>query len=185
MTWAESLLQQVRQHRAADALEEQHRRAFLELLALPGDTSARSHFAPGHVTASVYVVDPATATLLLHHHRRLDRWLQMGGHLEPGETPQEAALREGREESGLSDLRLVTDAIVDLDVHFIPAAKGEPGHHHYDVRYIATTAVPQSIAMDDAESKGLAWLALDRAETLMQEAAATRVIAKIRRMLEE
>lgn len=186
MTWSESLLRQVREHRAADPLEEEHRQAFIELLERASDPASRTHFEPGHVTASVYVVDPATSRLLLHHHRRLDRWLQMGGHIEADETPQQAALREGAEESGLGDLELLTDSIVDLDVHFIPGSekKGEPGHHHFDVRYVATTAAPAAIALAAAESKGLEWLELDRAEALMNEAAATRVILKIRRMLE-
>ena len=63
----------------------------------------------------------------------LGRWLQMGGHVEEGESPSAAALREGAEESGLTDLALLRDGIFDVDVHAIPAAKGEPDHFHFDM----------------------------------------------------
>ena len=107
----------------------------------------------------------------------------MGGHVEAGEDPVTAALREGAEESGLTDLELVSDAIADLDVHVIPAGRGEPEHRHYDVRYIARTHAPDSIAADVRESNHLAWFDLDRAAALMQGEESLRVIQKIRRVL--
>ena len=94
-----------------------------------------------------------------------------------------AALREGREESGLEDLRIVSDGIADLDVHRIPAGRGEPEHRHYDVRYIARTDSADSIAADARESNQLMWFDLDRAAALMQGEESLRVIQKIRRVL--
>ena len=181
----ESLLGEVVSHEAADALEARHRDSMIALLRSSGAPLARSSFFPGHITASLYIVDPATRSVLLHHHRRLDRWLQMGGHLEEGESPAVAALREGREESGLTDLELVSDRIADLDVHAIPAGKGEPDHYHFDVRYIARTASPAAVRMDEAESKELAWIGLDRAIPLMNEEASTRVVKKIEALFRE
>ena len=109
----------------------------------------------------------------------------MGGHVEGGEDPREAALREGREESGLTDLELLRDVVVDLDVHAIPAGRGEPDHYHFDVRYVARTRAPQAIAIDEAESNDLAWIPLERAELLMNEAASSRVIRKLEHLLNE
>ncbi len=80
-----------------------------------------------------------TRRVLLHHHRRLDAWLQMGGHDEGESDPRATARREGAEESGLSDLVLLSPAILDVDVHPIPAGKGEPPHLHHDVRYALAT----------------------------------------------
>ena len=165
----------------ADEQEALHRRSFLDLLRSSVHPYSRHQFAPGHVTASCYIVD-ADGRLLLHHHRHLNRWLQMGGHLEPGEQPLDAALREAAEESGLSDLELAFDGIADLDIHVIPAGRGEPQHCHFDVRYIAQTASPGSIAMDVQESYELLWVDLDRAEELMKGQESLRVIRKIRRL---
>ena len=151
---------------------------------MSADTFVRNHFAPGHVTASLFILDPASAALLLHHHRRLGRWLQMGGHVEAAEDPATAALREGQEESGLTDLELLP-GIFDLDVHAIPAGKGEPDHLHFDVRYLARTASPDRITIDRNESNDLAWVPLDEAVALMNEEASSRVIRKIERFLRE
>jgi 8-oxo-dGTP pyrophosphatase MutT (NUDIX family) len=175
------LLAELERYRPADALEARHRAAIVALVGDMENAFDRDHFAPGHVTASCFIV--ADGKLLLHHHRRLDRWLQMGGHVELDEHAQEAALREGREESGLDDLALLDDGIFDLDVHVIPAAKGEPEHRHFDVRYVARTSSPQRVVIDRAESNDVAWVPLDRAEVLMNEAASSRVIQKIRSRL--
>jgi 8-oxo-dGTP pyrophosphatase MutT (NUDIX family) len=162
--------------------EVAHQAAFLHLLRGTPQPYSRDQFVPGHITASCFIID-RDGRLLLHHHRRLNRWLQMGGHLEPGEDPAAAALREGREESGLEDLRVVSDGIADLDVHRIPAGRGEPEHRHYDVRYIARTDSADSIAADARESNQLMWFDLDRAAALMQGEESLRVIQKIRRIL--
>ena len=179
----ERLLEELKAYVAADAAEETHRRAMVGLLAST-DAFSRAHFMPGHFTASCYIVD-GQGRLLLHHHRRLDRWLQMGGHVERDETPSLAALREGAEESGLADLHFPGGAgaetgILDLDIHAIPAGKGEPDHHHFDVRYVARTRTPDAIAIDRAESNELAWVSLDRAAELMPGPESHRVIRKIR-----
>lgn len=175
------LEEELRAYAPADAAEERHRASMLELLGGAPDPFSRAHFVPGHFTASLYIVDDG-GRLLLHHHRRLNRWLQMGGHVEPGESPILAALREGREESGLGDLTILGDGIFDLDIHPIPAAKGEPDHDHFDVRYLARTAVPERIALDGAESNDLAWVTLARAAELMPGPESQRVLRKIGRL---
>ena len=106
----------------------------------------------------------------------------MGGHVEGEETPHAAALREGLEESGLRDLQ-IEGGIFDLDIHGIPAAKGEPDHDHFDVRFLARTSTPDAVTMDRAESNALAWVTLARAAELMPGAESRRVIRKIERSL--
>ena len=180
MTRHETLLGELRGYRPADGREARHHEAIVELLTGSPGAFSRACFTPGHVTASCFVVDPAGRQLLLHHHRRLDRWLQMGGHVEGEEAPSAAALREGSEESGLTDLDFVFEGIFDLDVHPIPAGKGEPDHLHFDIRYLARTSSPHAISLDASESNDLTWVALDRAEELLCEEAGARVIRKIR-----
>jgi 8-oxo-dGTP pyrophosphatase MutT (NUDIX family) len=181
MSPEQTLLSQLQTFEPDDALEAAHRRAMVNLLTDSPGAFERAHFGPGHFTASCFIVDDA-GRLLLHHHRRLDRWLQMGGHIEEGEAPDIAALREGREESGLEDLSLAWPGIFDLDVHGIPAGKGEPGHSHFDVRYLARTASPSAIRIDPGESRELAWVPLDRAAELMHGQESHRVIRKIERL---
>ncbi|HEX6101170.1 MAG TPA: NUDIX domain-containing protein [Thermoanaerobaculia bacterium] len=186
MTRHERLRAELERYETSDPSEERHRAAMVALLAAP-DAFSRAHFAPGHFTASCYVID-GRGRLLLHHHRRLDRWLQMGGHVEEDESPERTALREGAEESGLRDLTLLGEGIFDLDIHGIPAARRldgltEPDHDHYDVRYLARTATPDAIAIDRAESNDLAWVTLDQAAELMPGSESRRVLRKIERLL--
>jgi 8-oxo-dGTP pyrophosphatase MutT (NUDIX family) len=171
-------LEQLRQYEPADELERAHQRQLIELLSVTPEPFARTTFAPGHITASCFIID-GSGRLLLHHHRRLGRWLQMGGHLEQGESPRDAALREGIEESGLEDLAIAVDTILDLDVHRIPAGRGEPSHHHFDVRFLGRTQRPDAITIDDAESTDLRWATLDEAAALMGSAESMRVMRKI------
>lgn len=174
----------IEHHRPADDLEAVHRQGVLRLLdESAADPLSRDHFLPGHITASAFIVHPASARLLLHHHRRLGRWLQMGGHVDAGEATLEAALREGREESGLTDLRPLRGEILDIDVHAIPAGRNEPDHLHFDVRYLFATAEPERIARQEAESHDLRWFDLGAAVLAMNEKGSARTVKKIAEIL--
>ena len=182
MSRAESLLRELRRYEPFDSVERQHCRDLITLLA-GGETGFSRHaFDPGHVTASCFVIDSSSTRVLLHRHKRLGRWLQMGGHVEEEESLVDAALREAAEESGLDDLQMLP-GIVDVDVHVIPAGKGEPEHRHFDVRFLARTDEPHAITMDRSESDALAWFPLHEAVAVMNEEASTRVMGKIGMLL--
>jgi 8-oxo-dGTP pyrophosphatase MutT (NUDIX family) len=139
--------------------------ARLRRLALSSDPWTRASVL--HLTGSAVVVHPPTRRVLLRWHDRMQSWLQVGGHADPGETdPLETALREAREETGLADLTPWPDThearIVQVAVVPVPAGKGEPAHEHGDVRYALATAQPEN-AKPETESARLAWLSLEAA----------------------
>ena len=178
-----------------------HRRALLDLLDgyLPSSTSdaeARERIrafveaepscferttVAGHVTGSAWIVDPWRTRCLLTHHRKLDRWLQLGGHADGDPDVQRVAMREAREESGLAGIRLVDGAIFDCDVHLIPARGAEAAHWHYDVRFLleADPAEPLSLS---SESKDLAWVAMQDVPALASDESVARMVAKTARL---
>lgn len=110
----------------------------------------------GHVTGSAWVVDAAGTSVLLTHHRKLDRWLQLGGHSDGDPDTFAVARREAEEESGLS-VSPVWASVFDLDVHLIPARKADPAHHHFDLRFAFRVMGGESFQVSD-ESHDLAWV---------------------------
>jgi ADP-ribose pyrophosphatase YjhB (NUDIX family) len=131
----------------------------------------------GHITASAWLTDAARTQTLLTHHFKLNRWLQLGGHTEIGETIIEAAHREALEESGLLSIKLVSDAIFDLDVHDIPAYGMTPVHVHYDIRFMFL-ADSNAKTHINRESKQLKWIPLNQVESYTNEWSVLRMVRK-------
>ncbi|WP_313400243.1 NUDIX hydrolase [Stenotrophomonas sp.] len=141
-----------RVHREHDAVA----REFLTLLEEGGvDPFTRERLA-GHFTGSAWLVSADGERALLTHHRKLQRWLQLGGHADGDHDLAAVALREAEEESGLPGLALASTAIFDLDKHWIPERKDVPGHWHYDVRYVVVAAADERFVVSE-ESLELAW----------------------------
>ncbi len=140
--------------------------------SLQGRTNARRH-----ITASAWIVNPSRQRVLLTHHAKLDKWVQLGGHTDEGEDWTKAALREAHEESGLTQLALLQPGLFDLDVHEIPARPGQAAHDHYDLRFLleADDAVPLVIS---EESHDLAWVDLSRLKDYTKETSQLRMAAK-------
>lgn len=109
----------------------------------------------GHFTASAWLVDRSGTRVLLTHHRKLGRWLQLGGHADGDEDLARVALTEAREESGLPGLE-VEPALFDLDRHWIPERGDVPGHWHYDARYVVRAGDDERFVVSE-ESLDLAW----------------------------
>lgn len=115
-----------------------------------------------HVTGSAFVLSQDLSAVLLTHHAKLDRWLQLGGHCDGIADAPFTALKEAYEESGLSRIVPLWDQVFDVDIHEIPANARECAHLHYDVRYLFRAEAGEIAASD--ESHALAWVPLDRLE---------------------
>lgn len=180
-----------------------HRQTLLDLLArhrTPFNTEAgyvarseqfvRRHancfdrdLLPGHVTGSVWVVNPTRERVLLLHHGKHFQWFQPGGHADSDHDILRVALRETHEETGLAPqhIRLVDDALFDVDVHTIPAGPHGPRHRHYDMRFL--------VEIDDRlpipgshESNAVAWVELAEVARYNNNLSTHRMLEKTRRM---
>ncbi len=127
---------------------------FGQFLDSSADVFERRH-PPGHFTGSAWLVSADGRRVLLTHHRKLGRWLQLGGHADGDADLRQVALREAQEESGLVDLVVAAD-IFDIDRHAIPARGSDPEHWHYDVRFVVRATGSESFAISE-ESLALAW----------------------------
>ena len=138
--------------------------------------------AAGHLTASALVVDDAGRRALLMHHRKLDKWLQMGGHADGDDDLAAVALKEAHEESGIAGLSLANDgAPVDLDVHEVRPPR-EPPHLHLDVRFVAV-APAGCVAVANDESHELRWVLLDDLVSSHEEQGMRRLARAARSIL--
>jgi 8-oxo-dGTP pyrophosphatase MutT (NUDIX family) len=130
----------------------------------------------GHMTGSAWVVDREREHALLTHHRKLNRWLQMGGHADGNPDLLAVAMREVHEESGLTQVRVLSQTPFDVDVHEIPERGAEPRHFHYDVRFLFEADRDEPLVVSE-ESHALAWVPLselrDAEESLARMARKT------------
>ena len=148
---------------------------FRDLIATTPDCYERSG-RPGHITGSAWLVSETGDEVLLTHHRKLDRWLQFGGHSDGDTDPLSVAGREAVEESGLQ-VRPLGPGLLDIDIHTIPARPGDDEHLHYDLRFAFVTSSGRDYVVSD-ESHDLAWVTIDRIDAFVDEPSLLRMAAK-------
>ncbi|MFY0626968.1 MAG: NUDIX hydrolase [Reichenbachiella sp.] len=120
----------------------------------------------GHFTASAWILNQHKDAVLMMHHKKLNRWLQPGGHADNNEDLVKIATKEAREETGLLDLKRSNDQIFDLDIHLIPERKHIPEHYHYDVRFLFMADENEPIVQNH-ESNEVKWVKLVDLESLV------------------
>ena len=175
MSATSDLAASIRSIEPVDERESASIAATLDRLTWPGDPFdefANDH----HLTASAFVL--SSRGIILHRHRRLGIWVQPGGHVDRGEGPEEAAVRETLEETGLEVEHTVPPTLFHVDVH-----PGPRGHTHYDLRYVVL-ARPVAPAPPPGESPEVYWFdfahALERCEGAMVAALEKLRVASTR-----
>ena len=137
----------------------------------------------GHFTGSAWVLNPSRTHALMLKHRKLGMWLQPGGHADGDADITRVVLTEVSEESGvdLNNVKLVSDAIFDVDEHIIPANAKDPRHKHFDIRFL--------VEIDDAleipgneESIDIGWVALREIARFNNARSFFRLVEKTRRL---
>jgi 8-oxo-dGTP pyrophosphatase MutT (NUDIX family) len=168
--------------RTDDPDQQRLRQVYLSHLEQHTDAMSRDCH-PDHLTASVLIVDARGERVLLTLHRLMRRWLQTGGHCEAGDaTVADAALREGREESGIPDLAIDPEPVL-LSLHEVPSCGPIRPSHHLDVQYVAV-APPGAQEVISDESDDLAWFELDRLPEDTDQSVRDLIAAATRRLRE-
>ncbi len=147
-------------HQPVDAREQDSIQQFLEVVPTLVDP-CNEEADIRHVTVSAIVVCDEGDAVVLHLHKRLNMWLQPGGHIDVGEQVVVAALREAHEETGLP-VRHERDGgvFVHLDVH-----PGPRGHTHFDLRYLVR-APHVTPTPGVGESPDVRWFSWDEAQAM-------------------
>lgn len=136
-----------------------------------------------HVTASAWVVNPARSRVLMVHHGKLHQWFQPGGHADGDNDVMRVALREASEESGLDEthIRLLSEQIFDVDIHWVPDTEKAPAHGHIDIRFLVEADDSLSVPGSD-ESHEVRWIDLHEVSAYSRLRSTWRMLDKTRRL---
>jgi len=138
---------------------------------------------PAHVTGSAWVVSPDRESVLMLHHRKLDQWFQPGGHADGDNDVLRVALRETSEETGVdpAHIRLVDDAVFDVDIHTILASHEAPRHEHIDIRFLVE--IDDSLPLPGSdESHDVLWVDFHDISRFNNNRSTYRMVEKTREL---
>jgi 8-oxo-dGTP pyrophosphatase MutT (NUDIX family) len=172
------LLTKLRSYHPTDGHETEMNKMIIEFVRANKNCFDRD-LLEGHITASALIVNRQRTHILMTHHHKLDKWLQLGGHSDGDPNPLNVALREAAEESGIAGIVPVSEDIFDVDVHPIPARKNVPEHFHYDIRFLFEADDSLDLTISP-ESKDLAWIPLTGIEKYTTEESIIRMVRKLK-----
>lgn len=171
----QGLVQLLNQYNASDA-EITMKNDMLSFIEENVDCFERS-LEIGHITGSSWLLNKAGDKTLLMHHKKLDKWLQLGGHADGDSDILAVAIKEAQEESGITSIEPVMSTIFDIDIHKIPAHGAIKEHFHYDVRFLLKVTGDEDISIN-GESNELRWIGKNRKELLSSEPSVVRMFDK-------
>ncbi|MCU0446224.1 MAG: NUDIX hydrolase [Microscillaceae bacterium] len=169
----------IKNYQSSYPLELQYQTQILHLIETYPDDFYKSTLTAGHLTGSAWIVSSDYQQILLTHHRKLDKWLQPGGHCETDDADIWAtAWREAQEETGLQSLQKTTENIFDIDVHWIPARGDMPAHEHHDIRFLFVAQAQEALNIS-AESNDLRWFTREEVLQLTDNESIIRMVRKM------
>jgi 8-oxo-dGTP pyrophosphatase MutT (NUDIX family) len=176
---AAKLVQLLKNYRSLWPREANTVSTYISFVESHVDCFERSQLS-GHVTGSAWLVNDVGTHVLLTHHKKLNKWFQLGGHADGHSDVLEVALKEAREESGIDQISTVSSELFDIDIHEIPATKDEPAHLHYDSRFALQVSDTDKFTVSD-ESHALAWIKIRELDQLTDEMSMLRMADKWQR----
>lgn len=173
------VLKQIDDYVCFEPIDQSSVLLFCSFIAEYKDAALSRKCLPGHVTASAVVVNESFDAMLLMHHKKLDIWLQFGGHVDNNPDIEAMARQELMEESGIVDTQLVSKNIFDLSIHEIPERMDEPEHLHFDIRFLYSVSSDVSFAVNRDEGYDIRWFNLDNVHEL-EKCWLDRVVRKVK-----
>ena len=156
------------------AEEKECKKRMLSFLSAYPDCFLRSCL-PGHFTASAWLVNADHSKILLMHHKKLNKWLQPGGHCDGDGDLLRVAIKEAREESGIDNVVPIQKSIFDIDMHLIPQIGTELPHYHFDIRFLLKVDGDGALKIN-SESKALKWFEPNNGDFLTSETSILRML---------
>jgi 8-oxo-dGTP pyrophosphatase MutT (NUDIX family) len=164
-------------YKPKDIRENVYKEQMLELINTCENSFSRESKI-GHFTASCLLLNKNKTHILLTHHRKLERWLQLGGHCDGDPDVMNVAMKESIEESGIEEIKPLSKDIFDIGIHLIPANKKEEAHYHFDIRFLLHAYSNNNFKISE-ESKDLKWVELNSKDTTELDESLSRMLKKL------
>jgi len=132
----------------------------------------------GHFTGSAWIINPDKSKILMTHHKKIGKWLQLGGHADGESDLLKVSQREAIEESGINNFVTISNEIFDMDIHEIPPIGSDPKHLHYDIRFLLQADPDKESLIISNESHDVAWIPLDQIAHYNSEQSIMRMVNK-------
>ena len=132
----------------------------------------------GHFTGSAWIINPDKSKILMTHHKKIGKWLQLGGHADGESDLLKVSQREAIEESGINNFVTISNEIFDMDIHEIPPIGSDPKHLHYDIRFLLQADPDKESLIISNESHDVAWIPLDKIADYNSEQSIMRMVDK-------
>jgi 8-oxo-dGTP pyrophosphatase MutT (NUDIX family) len=161
----ENLITKLEAYKPMDSDESDSLGYALSFIKAHEDCFDRTQTA-GHITGSAWIVNQSWDKVLLIHHKKLNKWLQPGGHCDGSTDVIGTAFREAQEETGITP-KLISEEIFDVAAHNIPAKGDEPSHIHYDMRYLFEANDTLPLVMEEGKANDIRWVPLEELEALV------------------
>ena len=160
----EKLIRQIERYTPFNEQESADKATLLNFLHQDTDISRRDNLI-AHLTASAWVVNPERNKVLMAYHNLYNSWAWLGGHADGNFDLAAVAEQEAREESGLTDVRLVSDDILSLEILTVDGheKKGKyvPSHLHLNVTYLLEADPNAPIRIKEDENSQVGWIDFD------------------------
>ncbi len=170
------LLELLANYHPIDTAEQEYKKRIIDFLNNYPNAFERS-LEVGHITASAWLINKDNTKALLMHHRKLNIWVQLGGHCDGNTDALAVAIKEAQEESGIANIQQMKAGIFDIDIHLIPENKKEKAHYHYDIRFLLQVISDEDFVANE-ESNALAWIDKNKDALPTQERSVTRMFDK-------
>ena len=162
--------------------EQSFKDIMLNLFATRGAKAFTRDNLEAHFTASAWIINPSSIEVLMLHHKKLNKWLQPGGHADGQLDLEKVARKEAKEETALNNLQLITTGIFDIDIHLIPENKGIQEHEHFDIRFAYFCTDKDQTAIN-SESNDYRWIQIASIASLTNEPSILRMAEKTKILL--
>ncbi|MBR3610114.1 MAG: NUDIX hydrolase [Oscillospiraceae bacterium] len=181
------LKEQILRYKPFNEQEEKDKELLLEWLEEKDVFTRRNKKA--HFTASAWVVNPKRTKVLMIYHNIYNSWAWLGGHADGMENLLAVAEKEAREESGITEIKPLSDDILSLEIVTVSGheKKGEyvSAHLHLNVTYLFEAPEEQLLSVKPDENSGVMWIELDdiknkSTEPWFVERIYSKLIAKMR-----